>query len=215
VLVAIGIMVAVLANRDTASSPSAGSLVPPSSIGRDDPEAQALLALLAKGRDQTFHAAYAVQEAPSYGPTHLLRLETWRKGGRVRQDSIITGTSSSRTETFVLEGQTVLCVQLDADPFTCTPSSDSAAAGGVFGDLSGDLTGLDVTASDDTIDGKPVRCFAYSRENSAVRVCVTSEGIPVQQSIDDQQITLATIDPSVDDTVFALPAPLTTTTTTG
>jgi len=68
---------------------------------------------------------------------------------------VTSSAASSRSETFVLDGQAVPCVQVNTGPFTCSTSADTSAATGVFGDATAELAGVDVVASDDAVFALP------------------------------------------------------------
>jgi hypothetical protein len=173
-----------------------------------DAEAAELDGLLARGRAATFHARYRPDGDASM-PGDDLTIEVWQRQGSARQDSVLrTGESASRTRTLISVSGTVLCTQIDDDPWTCASSSDPSVDRGLFRNPAADIRGADVTANDDEIGGRRVRCFSFARDAGSASYCLTPEGVPLTQTIGTAQLVVDLLDSAVDDSVFVLPTPL-------
>jgi hypothetical protein len=180
----------------------------PSVANRPDAEATELDGLFARGRAATFHARYRPNgEAPMPGDD--LTIEVWQRQGSARQDSVLrTGQSASRTRTLISASGTVLCTQIDDDPWTCGSSSDPSVGGGLFRNPAADIQGADVIASDDEVGGHRARCFSFPRDAGSASYCLTPDGVPLTQTIGNAQLIIDLLDSAVDDSVFVLPTPL-------
>jgi hypothetical protein len=184
----------------------------PSAVSARDAEAVELGSLLERGRATTFHARYRPGGDASVTGSELA-IEVWQRQGSARQDTVLrTGESASRTRTLVSTSGTVLCTQIDDDPWTCGSSSDPSVGGGLFRNPVSELQGADVVATDETVGGRPARCFSFSRDTGTVSYCLTPEGVPLTQTIGSEQVVIDVLDSAVDDSVFVLPTPLATST---
>ena len=67
------------------------------------------------------------------------------------------------------------------------------------------LQGADVTATDEEIDGTPVRCYTIDRPEGASALCVTEDGIPMALSTQGQELRATTVDDQVPADVFEPP----------
>jgi hypothetical protein len=179
-----------------------------SAISPPDPEAAELTGLIERGRAATFHARYRRGGTASVTGTDLT-IEVWQRQGSARQDSVLrTGEGASRTRTLVSTTGTVLCTQIDDDPWTCGSSSDPSIGGSLFRNPVSELQGADVVAKDESVGGRRARCFSFSRDARTVSYCLTPEGVPLTQTIADEQVVIDVLDDAVDDSVFVLPTPL-------
>lgn len=193
-------------------SSSGGS--PSSAASALDAEATELGSLLDRGRGATFHARYRPGGDGSVTGADLT-IEVWQRQGSARQDSVLrTGESVSRTRALVSTSGTVLCTQIDDDPWTCASSSDPSVGGSLFRNPVSELQGADVVARDDTVGGRRARCFSFARDTGTVSYCLTPEGVPLTQTIGNEQVVIDVLDGAVDDSVFVLPTPLATSTGT-
>ena len=189
--------------RNVASSRSSPSVANP-----PDAEAAELDGLLARGRAATFHARYRPNGDGSMAGDDLT-IEVWQRQGSARQDSVLrSGQSASRTRTLISVSGTVLCTQIDDDPWTCGSSSDPSVDGGLFRNPAADIRGADVTATDDEVGGRRARCFSFARDAGSASYCLTPEGVPLTQTIGTAQLVVDLLDSAVDDSVFVLPTPL-------
>jgi hypothetical protein len=69
---------------------------------------------------------------------------------------------------------------------------------------------LGVVATDNTIAGEAVRCFALTYEGSASELCLTHDGIPLRVTTGSTHLELMALSRvSPPDSVFVPPAPLT------
>lgn len=169
-------------------------------------EARELLALLEKDRDATFHARYAASSAKE--PNAAIQIETWRKPPRVRQDTIIT-TGANRLHSMALllgDGQSVQCAQLGQSGWSCQSKPAGPTDDLLLGGVREQLGKGPVTAKDDVIDGRQVRCFTLTVEGQASELCATEAGIPVRVNAQGSNLRLVGFDAQFDDSVFTPPA---------
>ena len=175
-----------------------------------------LLALLAKGKNVVYHATYSAAVSGS-----SVSIELWQKPPLARRDTVFnaSGTSSTRTEEFKLADQLVGCLQQGGGAWKCTqePAGSQDPSDAVVSNVGQALSGRDVTEKDQTISGRPVRCYSAPAVGTlqAVEICLTADnGIPVLVDAGSGKITLDDINTQVPDSVFSLPAAPTSVTTT-
>jgi hypothetical protein len=215
VIVAVGLVVLLVGggdddgDDDTDSSLPAGSLPPPIE-GELSVGAQELVALLDRGAEGTYHAVYAVEgvDADQAGTD---RIEVWRDGDRSRRDAHIVVEGSTADTVGIVDGDdAVACQRNGEDPFTCEEAeTPEAVDSGVVGSIRSQLTGADVQPRDDEIDGREVRCFAFSTDDGPAEVCATAEGVVVRLGTDSNSLRLTELDDDVPDDVFTPPAEVT------
>ena len=177
------------------------------SAGLDDGGAE-LVALLEAGRQGRHHARYELAGDELEGESTI---EVWRDGDRVRQDTELRTADGevARTAAVTTGGTTVACSRVGEEPWACAEAESETAAdspGEVFGTVEQQLRGVDVSASDDEVDGRQVRCFEFSATDGEGRACVTPDGVPVLVSIGTSEIRLAALDDDVPGDVFTPPA---------
>ncbi len=174
-----------------------------------DPEGRELLALLGRGRTLTFHARYEGR-APER-PAESLVIEVWRKGDLARQDTEASnGTTVVRSSVFQLPVGNIACQRSGEEPWRCSklppgaPSPDQ-----ILARVTGELEGRDVTARDDTVDGRAVRCFHVAGAGEGEQemdVCATRDGVPVLIGAAGARLEMVQLDDEVDDATFTPPA---------
>jgi hypothetical protein len=177
---------------------------PPASSVPLDAEGQTLADLLASGRDATYHATYGASTS-SGGYT----LEVFRHDGNVRQDSVTeTPRGTFRTAGLLVGGDTIICHQQPGAEWVCSESvgADDGVADGVFGTIVDALGAVDVAVTEETVDGRAVRCFAYEVETGPGSMCLRDDGVPVRVVAGDTELVLTSIDEDVPESVFQPPA---------
>jgi hypothetical protein len=215
-VVAVAVLVAIVVWWRSGSGSRSPALpqVPPGSVGTvpapasaaPDAGGQELEALLAKGRKLTFHAVY--KASGDSATTGDLTVEVWRKDGNIRQDSrTTTGDGESNTAGFVVDGKATTCSKVGSDPWSCSSAPDPGTdLDGIFGSAAAQVSGLAVTAADDTVAGHKTRCFSFTQADGEGRVCVSPEGLPLQLKINDIDLTIQSDDANVESGVFVPPA---------
>ena len=169
-------------------------------------DARELLALLEKDRDATFHARYTASSSKE--PDAAIQIETWRKPPRVRQDTIITtGANRLHSMAFLFgDGQSVQCAQLGQSGWSCQSKPAGPTDDLLLGGVREQLGKGPVTARDDVIDGRRVRCFTLTVKGEASELCATEAGIPVRVTAPGSNLRLVGFDAQFDDAVFTPPA---------
>jgi hypothetical protein len=172
-------------------------------------EATELAALVRKGQDLTYHAVYESTGAlPSGGS---LRIELWRKDGLVRQEQIVRAEGKTlHSAGFRLPNETILCMRQDSNPWSCSPTGGPTPGATpqpdpLLGEVTAELAGKDVKASDEEVDGRRARCFAISATGESAELCVTNEGVPVAIRTGKSKLELVDLSLEVDDDVFDPP----------
>ena len=169
--------------------------------------ARELLALLEKDKNATFHARYAASSAEQ--PNASIMIETWRKPPRVRQDSEITSNGQRLKTISLLLGETAIrCAQLGDQSWSCrSRPQESDVEDLLFGGVRDQLGKGPVTARDDVVDGRGVRCFTLEAEGRRSELCATPDGVPVRvESSEGASLRLVGFDATVSDEVFVPPA---------
>lgn len=173
--------------------------------------AQELVDLLARGNTRSFHARYAVVSPTAQGQGATVSLEVWRQPPLVRQDTLVSaGGKTTDTAAFALQSGLVECTKSDPAPWTCQSAS---AAGTGLADLStltqritAQLATASVTAKDDTVSGRPARCFTVTLDANSTQVCVDADGVPLLEASGGSQLQLQALDTEIPGGVFAVPA---------
>jgi hypothetical protein len=199
------------------------------------PTAQELLDRLKKGNALELHATYT-SPADTSGTT--ITVQIWRKGGKVRQDVVLAGSGvQTQIEGLQLPDGNVACQKPAAADWVCqrvaSVANQAGATAGIFDSAAASLNGKDVTATDEKVGADDARCYLIADAGSATAssssasdasssssatpvgttMCVTSEGVPVRVSSQSSNLTLSSVERSVDDAVFAPPAAITEPTT--
>lgn len=195
---------------DDASSADATSTTTTVPLGED---AEDLLSRLERGRSAQVHVRLASGAGELAGGT--VTVEIWRDGDLVRQDVLLEGPAG-RTEVsaFQLADGNVICQRTEADaPWECQRSvsvaTESGDPVGLIEAAAANLQGADVTATDEEIDGTPVRCYAIVRPDAENALCVTEDGVPMRLSTQGQVLTATAVDREVPADVFTPPADVT------
>jgi hypothetical protein len=176
-------------------------------------EAQELTTLTRKGQDLTYHAVYEVAGTqPTDGD---LKIELWRKEGRIRQDQEIRARGQVlRTAGFRLGDRTISCVREEGKAWACqavpqvsdeaTPPPDPLVTAVV-----GELANKEVKAKDDEVGGRDARCFTISDSTQSSELCITEDGVPVRIRTGQATMELTELSDEVDDDIFDPPADVT------
>jgi hypothetical protein len=203
--------------------------------------AQELLDRLKKGNALELHATYT-SAADASGTT--IKVEIWRKGGKVRQDVVLSGSGvQTQIEGLQLPDGNVACQKPAASDWVCqrvaSVANQAGATAGIFDSAAASLNGKDVTATDEKVGADDARCYhiadagtasassspasasssATDTESSSsaapagTTMCITSEGVPVRVASASSDLTLSSVERSVDDAAFAPPAAITEPTT--
>jgi hypothetical protein len=221
VLVAGGVVAYLILTDDDdepSSSPPVTSELPDPFEGASDPDAVELGELLDAGSAATYHARYLLAGGSTDAPAPDVELEVWRDGERLRQDtSTEVEGQAVQTASFVDDGRIVLCSRSGELDWSCAESAPSGTEqDGVIGSVLDQLAGSDLTPRDDEIDGRAVRCFAFTSADGDGDVCVTPEGVPARVHLGGAGIELSELDDDVPGDVFDPPAePVQTDTTEG
>ncbi len=158
--------------------------------------------LLAKGDAIDRHAVYTASD-----PEGTTRMEVWHKNGRARYDTHVTAADGSTSDTvFIhLSDHSVQCARKGNDPYVCSAVAVTDANPFTF--ITADLSGKQVITTDDTIDGRAVKCYGTSNpEGQPASLCVTPDGIPVRLSSSSSNLTLASLDNDTSGASFDPPA---------
>lgn len=175
---------------------------------------QELLDLLAKGRDLPLHIKFDPDPTQVSETSGSLTMELWRRDGQVRQDLVLAGTNvRSEVSAFELPDGNAVCQRASEAEWVCNATKSTATENGepagIIESAAKDLAGAKVAATEDTILGTPVRCYAIDGESGRSTLCVTDEGVPMRIAVSNQVLTASVVEREVDPKVFQLPAKLT------
>lgn len=193
---------------DPGTAPPVTSELPDPLADPADPDTAELGELLEAGRTGTHHARYVLADESPEAVASPVELEVWRDGGRLRQDtaSEVEG-QAVHTSSFVLDDTVVLCTRAGEADWSCAESTPSGTeSAGIIGTVLDQLAGSEVTPRDDEIDGRTVRCFAFSGADGDGDLCVTPEGVPVRLQYQGAAMNLTELDDDVPDDAFEPPA---------
>lgn len=172
-------------------------------------EARDLVELLEAGRTTTYHVRY--EGSSPDAPDTVIKLETWQRPPRVRQDSeVVAGGRIARTRSIVLPTGGVRCTSVASAPWTCR----EAAAGelrtdAVTADILQRLREGEVRSRFTTIDGRQVRCFTLTRAEGTTELCTNDDGVPIRVRAGASELQAVELSTDVGDDVFAPPAAVT------
>lgn len=138
-------------------------------------------------------------------------IEVWRKEDFARQDTEASdGTKRVRSAVFQLPVGNVACQRSGEEPWTCSKLPPGAPTPDqILSRVTGELEGRNVTARDDTIAGRKVRCFtvaATTEGQEEMEVCATFEGVPVLLAAGGARLELVELTEEADQAVFTPPA---------
>ncbi len=176
-------------------------------------DAEDLLTRLEAGRSTKMHVRLESAAGAVGGGT--VAVEIWRDGDLVRQDVRLDGPDAfTEVAAFQLEDGNVVCQRTTADdPFQCqravSVGSENGDPVGLIEAAAANLQGAEVTATDEEINGTPVRCYAIERPEGASALCVTEDGVPMALSTQGQELRATTVDDEVPADVFEPPAEVT------
>jgi hypothetical protein len=174
--------------------------------------AQELLDRLERGRDRTMHVRF---ESTGATADSGFAVEIWRDRDRVRQDLVLTAPGA-RTElsAFELPDGNVICQRAAEAEWLCQASRSTATENGepagIVEAAAANLAGADVVATDEEVAGRPARCYAITGPAGDSSMCVTDDGVPLRLAVQGQELTATVVDEAVTDSVFELPAEVST-----
>jgi hypothetical protein len=168
------------------------------------PEAQELAGLLARRDDAVYHARYQGTSPDVDG----LTLESWQRPPRVRQDSEMrSGVQVVRTSVVDGPDGRTQCVRLGDEPRQCRPAVQGESVDDPLAAIRERLGHGEVTARDEVIQGRPVRCFALTAVDATADLCLLpANGIPMRVVSGGSRLALVALDETVDDEAFVPPA---------
>lgn len=207
-----GVAVAVLAGDDDDDAPEVATTSSTTTTEGLTDAAQELLDRLERGRESPMHVRLESDEPSPQSPA--LTVSIWRDGDRVRQDLLLVAPGA-RTElsAFQLDDGNVICQRPAAEEWICqralSLATEEEEPVGLVEAAAANLDGAEVTATDEEIDGTPVRCYQIERDEGPSTMCVTDDGVPMRLAVQGQQVTATLVEREVDDAVFVPPAEVT------
>lgn len=173
----------------------------------ENPEAAELFDLVTAFTDLTLHARYRVEVAER--PEASSIIEIWQKDGQVRQEATVEAGAGAGGKIAMLDltDRVILCQQPPDGDYSCglVSEQEATAFDSLRTNLIADLADQEVEVSDDTIDGRDVRCFRVAAA-AAGEICVTDEGVLARISSPEGSFELIEFETEVDDDAFTPPA---------
>lgn len=173
-------------------------------------EALAFAEALNAARDMNYHARYETERTESDGTRTEVLVEVWRRNPLARRDFTVTGGERQVvSREYKTSGGVTGCLDTSpdgADDFQCTDATASGSdpAAPAFG--AADPHDGEVTAHDDTVDGRAVRCYRLAALDKApVEVCFDDAGIPIVVDDGDYRLVRTALDDDITDDVFTPP----------
>lgn len=170
--------------------------------------ARELVALLDEAKRHTYHARYTAS-SPELADNAQIRIETWRRPPRVRQDNELPFQGRMvATSVFVRPEGGVQCRRVGDQPWNCQalPPEKAADADSLTGGVREQLQKGSVSARNATVEQRQVRCFTLTVDGKESELCATSEGVPVRVRSGASEVRLVQLDTEVSDGVFDPPA---------
>jgi hypothetical protein len=172
-------------------------------------DAAELAGLLSLREATRYHARY---EATSAGGEPVT-IETWQDPPRARQDSEVTsGGQVVRTRVLVDVDSQVQCVALAADEWQCRRAAVGETVSDPIAAMRQRLGESDVSARDDIVDERAVRCFMLTATEddgtpTEAELCaLPASGIPARVISGGSTLRLVELDETIPDDVFEPPA---------
>ena len=213
---AIAVWFFAIRDDDDSSSDSTANTQPPATAPPTvtqplDESGSELEELLARSRDATYHATYEATTPPETeaGTARSYQLEIFRSEGRTRQDTVTVLDGGDYLTAGILDdGLSTICTKQGTADWVCSQNevTDDTVTDGIFGEIVRSLGGVTVTATDDVIDGRDVRCFSYESPDGPGSMCLTEEGIPVRIVGGTSELLLTELEDTVADDAFEPPA---------
>jgi hypothetical protein len=144
------------------------------------------------------HATYrALGDPAKLGGS--LTYEVWQRPSQLREEATLVNGAGTTT-------RVARCSQTTS-AWTCNGSGTLVAPGPLelLTNVSGQLAGRSVTASDQAIGNRKVRCYQAGPLNDTFVLCAAANGTPVLVANGDVRYQLVTVSPSVDSNAFTLP----------
>lgn len=185
---------------------TSATTVPLTKAGRE------LLTVLRRAGTLTFHGRYTATAADF--PNATIRVETWRRPPRARQDTeIVQEGQVQRTRSLVLDGEALQCLQAGDTAWVCRklPPGQPGASDPILGEVAEQIPTSRVSVRDSVIRGERSRCFTLAGRERSTELCVNGERIPVRvssQGLASRGVTieLTELGREVPDDVFHPPA---------
>lgn len=172
-----------------------------------NPEAAELYDTVIAFTERTVYAKYRVEVAARPDATSII--EVWQKDGKLRQDAIVEDPEKGEGRLAVLDlgDRVVLCQQPPAGQFSCGLVSEEQATTyeQLRVGLLADLEDQEITARDETVEGRDLRCFTVELAEAS-ELCVTESGVLARISGPQGNFELLETSDEVDDSVFVPPA---------
>ena len=173
----------------------------------ENPEAAELYDLVTAFTDLTLHARYRVEVTDRTEATSII--EIWQKEGQVRQEATVESGAGAGGKIAMLDltDRVILCQQPPGGDYSCglVSEEEATAFDSLRTNLVADLAEQEVEVTDETIDGRDVRCFRVAAA-AAGEICVTDDGVLARISAPEGSFELIEFDTEVDDDVFTPPA---------
>jgi hypothetical protein len=209
----VGAIAVATSGDDDDSGPSADASTTTTTAAPLSDDAQDLIARLERGRSGAVHVRMASAEGALAGGS--VTVEIWRDDDLVRQDVTLDSPGShTEVSAFQLTDGNVICQRTAADaPWECQRSvsvaSENGDPVGLIEAVAANLQSAKVTATDDDVDGTPVRCYAIERPDGTSSLCLSEDGVPMRLSTQGQELTARSVDHEVDGVVFTPPGEVT------
>jgi hypothetical protein len=172
-------------------------------------DAEELAGLLSLREATRYHARY---EATSAGGENVT-IETWQDPPQARQDSEVTsGGQVVRTRVLVDDASQIQCVALAAEEWQCRQAAAGETASDPIVAMQQRLGEGTVSARDDIVDDRAVRCFTLAATEddgsvSEAELCaLPASGIPVRVISGGSTLRLVELDETIPADVFEPPA---------
>lgn len=214
--VALGVNAVADGDSDPSASPTDESPTPqtiPSPVRpdpEDNPEAAELFDIVTSFQTLELHASYRVTLGEE--PDQSSVIEIWQKDGQFRQEADARtpgGDPGAKLLLMSLTDRTVYCEQPPDGEWVCglLPESTQTTFSALRSGLLSGLSEQEVTARDDVVDGRDVRCFVVENpEAESSELCATPEGVLVTITAAEGIFELLELSDEVDEAVFTPPA---------
>jgi hypothetical protein len=218
-LVAVGVAIGLDVGLGSSSSSGAsGSSPSGSAAGKLTAQARQLRTLLAKGTRATYHAKYTLTSSDPTEGTGSAAIEVWHRPPLERQDTVLSApnTPSQNQMELRLARGLLTCTESAQAQWSCSKYTTALPSGpeAIVDQITSSLRSETVTGRAATVAGNAAECYDVATKKSALSLCVSRQGIPLEVTEGAFTLVITTLDHTAMRSVFTPPAPVGSATTT-
>lgn len=175
-------------------------------------QAKQLRTLLAAGTRATYHATYTLTSSdPTEGAGSAV-IEVWHRPPLERQDTEFTApnTPTQNQMELRLARGLLTCTQSAQGQWSCSKYTTALPTGpdAIVEQIPATLRSETVTGRATTVAGHAAECYDVATKKSALSLCLSRQGVPLEVFEGDITLTVTSLGRTVARSVFTPPAPV-------